>query len=134
MVVGYLGGIPFITSRNKVRTFDNFNRSSTARWAKHELIGQKPILEFLGKDIEKISFDMQLRASLGINPEDELDNLRTMRDEGTVLTLVLNNMPITDNFWVIESLDEKVNFFGGNGEILSAIVSISLQEYVGDIT
>lgn len=134
MIVGYLGNIPFITSRNKVRTFNNFNRSSTARWAKHELIGQKPILEFLGNDIEKISFDMLLRTDLGINPEDELDNLRTMRDNGTVLTLVLDNMPITDNFWVIESLDESVNYFGGTGEILSATVSVSLQEYIGDIT
>lgn len=134
MIVGYLGGTPFVTSSNKIRTFDNFSRSSTARWTKHDLIGQKPVLEFIGNDIEKISFDMQLRADYGINPEKELGNLRQMRDNGTAVTLILNNSPVTDNLWVIESLDEKVTFWGSGGEILSASVSVSLLEYVGEIS
>lgn len=134
MIVGYLGSTPFVTSSNKIRTFDNFSRSSTARWTKHDLIGQKPVLEFIGNDIEKISFDMQLRADYGINPEKELENLRQMRDNGTAVTLILNNSPVTDNLWVIESLDEKVTFWGSGGEILSASVSVSLLEYVGEIS
>lgn len=57
-----------------------------------------------------------------------------MRDNGTAVTLILNNSPVTDNLWVIESLDEKVTFWGSGGEILSASVSVSLLEYVGEIS
>lgn len=129
MLVGYLGDIPFIVSGSFIRTFDEFGRNSTGRWAKHDIIGEKPVLEFIGPDVEKISFKMTLRRDKGINPEKELEKLRRLRDEGEVLPLLLNNRPVSDNFWIIESLDEAVSFWGPFGQMISASVTIGLQEY-----
>ena len=42
MLVGFLGDIPFIASRNKVRTFDDFQKQSDGRWQEHNIIGKKP--------------------------------------------------------------------------------------------
>lgn len=134
MLVGYLGDIPFTVSRSFMRTFSEFNRNSTARWSKHDLIGQKPVLEFLGSDIEKISFKMLLRKDKGVTPEDELERLRQIRDTGEVFSLIIDDKPVSDNFWVIESLDESVAYWGKSGQMLSAEVSVTLQEYVGDLT
>lgn len=131
MIVGFLGDIPFVVSRNYLRTFDDYGRSSAGRWAKHDIIGNKPVLEFLGPDVEKISFKMQLRSDHGISPHEELNNLRKLRDKGKAMTLVLGNKVVGKDYWVIESIDETVNFWSRSGQILSAEVSITLQEYVG---
>lgn len=130
MIVGSLGDIPFIVARGLVRTFSDYSREGSARWAKHDLIGQKPVLEFLGKDIEKISFKMLLRADHGINPEKEVRKLRKMRDNGEVMILILADKPVGDNSWVIESLGENVTYWDGFGHILSVSIDVSLQEYV----
>ena len=82
MLVGFMAGVPFMVSKAFVRTFDEYNRNSAGRWAKHELLGQKPVLEFIGPDTEKISFSMHLRTDQGIAPEMELNKLRKLRDKG----------------------------------------------------
>ena len=47
MYVGSLGSIIFMTSTQVVNTFHDYSRESSGRWAKHEIIGEKPAMEFL---------------------------------------------------------------------------------------
>lgn len=131
MLVGFMADIPFIVSSHYIRTFDDYGRGSAGRWAQHDIIGDKPVLEFIGLDVEKISFSMQLRADQGINPAKELEKLRKLRDTGQYFPLVIGGKLITDNMWVIESLDESVSFWGKFGSIMSAKVSVTLKEYAG---
>lgn len=130
MYVGSLGEIPFIVARGYVRTFQDYGRESTGRWVKHELIGQKPVLEFLGPDIEKISFKMQLRADHGLHPKKEAEKLRKMCDSRETAILMLAGSPVGDNKWVVESLGETVTFWDALGNIESMTVDVSLTEYV----
>lgn len=130
MLVGSLGEVPFIVARGLVRTFSDYNREGSGRWAKHDLIGQKPVLEYLGEDLEKISFKMLLRADHGLNPENEVKKLRKMRDNGEVVVLILADKPVGNNSWVIESIGESVTFWDAFGNARSISVDISLQEYV----
>lgn len=129
MEIGSLGSIPFSVSTDKILTFSDYGRSGGGRWQKHELLGKKPVLEFIGPDTEKIELKIQLRADHGINPKTELEKLRTMRDTGEVLPFILNGTPVSDNYWVIENISEDVGYWTGEGIILSATVSITLQEY-----
>lgn len=131
MLVGFIAGVPFVVSKNYVRTFDDYNRSGSGRWAKHEIIAQKPVMEFIGPDTEKISFSMLLRSDMGITPNAELNNLRKMRDNGKAFSLVIGGRKIGTNSWVVESIGETVNFWGKLGEILSVKVDITLAEYAG---
>ncbi|WP_276765590.1 phage tail protein [Phascolarctobacterium succinatutens] len=133
MLVGFMADIPFIVSSRFIRTFDDYGRGSAGRWAQHDIIGDKPVLEFIGPDIEKISFSMQLRADQGINPAKELEKLRKMRDTGKYFPLVIGGKLVTDNMWVIESLDESVSFWGKFGSVMSAKVSVTLKEYTGGL-
>lgn len=131
MLVGFMAGVPFVVSKNYVRTFDDYNRSGSGRWAKHEIIAQKPVMEFIGPDTEKISFSMLLRSDMGITPNTELNNLRKMRDKGKSFSLVIGGRKIGTNSWVVESIGETVNFWGKLGGILSVKVDITLAEYTG---
>lgn len=129
MYVGSLGDVPFIVARGFVRTFKDYGRESSGRWAKHDLIGEKPVLEFLGPDIEKISFAMQLRSDNGLNPEREAARLREMRDNGEVVVLMLNGSPVGKNSWVVESVGEQVKAWNAFGRALSITLDVTLSEY-----
>lgn len=129
MYVGSFGDIPFIVARGYVRTFNAYGRESSGRWAKHDIIGEKPVLEFLGPDVEKISFKMQFRADHGVNPEEEAARLRAMRDKGEKAILMLADSPVGDNPWIIESIGETVSFWDAFGRPISLTVDVSLTEY-----
>ena len=131
MLIGFMAGVPFIVSKNYVRTFDGYSRSGSGRWANHNIIGAKPIAEFIGPDAEKISFSMLLRSDMGISPNNELNSLHKLRDEGRYFSLVIGGQKIGSNSWVIESIGESVNFWDKFGNILSVKVDITLAEYAG---
>ena len=143
MIVGYMGDIPFITSRRYLQTFDDYQRNSEGRWAKHNIIGQKPSLEYLGPDTEKISMKISLRSDHGVNPESVLNQLRQMRDTGEVFPLVLGSKVIgnllksiwkdspfgtSTGLWVLKGVTEDVKHWaGGNLYIVDA--TVTLEEY-----
>ena len=129
MQVGSMGDIPFVVSYGKIRTFSDYGRSGSGRWAKHDLIGRKPVMEFLGPDVEKISMKIQLRTDHGINPESELGRLRKMRDTGAVFPFILGGAPVSDNYWLLEDIGENVSYWRAGGKILSVSVDITLNEY-----
>lgn len=129
MQVGSMGDIPFVVTYGKIRTFSDYGRSGSGRWAKHDLIGRKPVMEFLGPDVEKVSMKIQLRTDHGINPESELGRLRKMRDTGAVFPFILGGAPVSDNYWLLEDIGENVTYWRAGGKILSVSVDITLTEY-----
>lgn len=129
MLVGFLGDIPFIASRNKVRTFDDFQKQSDSRWQEHNIIGKKPESEFIGPGIEEITFKMLLRSDLGVNPAKEVKKLAKMRDTGEVIPLVIGNRVIGDNYWVVKGISENVTFWSKFGHPISISLSVTLSEY-----
>ena len=129
MQVGSMGDIPFVVSYGKIRTFSDYGRSGSGRWVKHDLIGRKPVMEFLGPDVEIVSMKIQLRTDHGINPESELGRLRKMRDTGAVFPFILGGAPVSDNYWLLEDIGENVSYWRAGGKILSVSVDITLTEY-----
>ena len=129
MQVGSMGDIPFVVTYGKIRTFSDYGRSGSGRWAKHDLIGRKPVMEFLGPDVEKVSMKIQLRTDHGINPESELGRLRKMRDTGAVFPFILGGAPVSDNYWLLEDIGVNVSYWRAGGKILSVSVDITLTEY-----
>ena len=129
MQVGSMGDIPFVVSYGKIRTFSDYGRSGSGRWTKHDLIGRKPVMEFLGPDVEKVSMKIQLRTDHGINPESELERLRKMRDTGAVFPFILGGAPVSDNYWLLDDIGENVSYWRAGGKIHSVSVDITLTEY-----
>lgn len=116
----------------KVLTIDEFKRTSSGRWATHEILGakNKPKLEFIGPSLEEISFSILLNSSVGVDPEAELIKLRQFRDEGIICTLILGSKQVTDHSLVIQRIDEAHKTIDNKGKILVAAVNLSLMEYM----
>ena len=133
MAIGSLGEIVFEVTDKRVFTFDDLKRDSKMRYTAHEVIGRKPVTEFIGPDLEQISFKIYLSAAIGINPEREMKRIRDKRDAGEALTLILGDKVIGDNKWVIESIGESYLVVDQQGRIWTLSAEITLKEYVEQI-
>ncbi|MBO4725737.1 MAG: phage tail protein, partial [Firmicutes bacterium] len=57
--IGSFGSLAFVCSMKRVRTFSELSRELSVRWAKHDLIGRKPDLEWVGEDLNSVSIQMR---------------------------------------------------------------------------
>lgn len=131
--IGTFGPIVFEVSSTKVRTFKGLKRATKARYSSHEVIGSKPVLEFVGPDIEELSFTMQFSAAWGLNPQDESKKIREICEKGEAYYFVLNNQTVGDNPWIIESVSESVDAIDNNGRIITTQMDVTLKEYIPTI-
>lgn len=130
--IGSLGEVAFEVSTEKIMTVNNMSKSYSAKYAEHEIIGDKPILEFTGANLRTISFEIQIHAEWGYNPKEEVKKLVEYCEGGEVLTFILGDGPVGDNKWIIESIEETDEMFTGTGEVLYCKANINLKEYVED--
>ena len=127
--LGSLGELPFVCSMEKVRTFSDLSRELSVRWAKHDLIGQKPVLEFVGEGLNAVSLKMRFDVSLGIAPKDGLDRLKRMMDNKLYKTLIIGGENL--GRYVIESISEERKYHAGDGLCLVAEATVNLTEWAG---
>lgn len=130
-VVGILGQLPFVCSRDFVLTFKNLSRETSVRWAKHDVIGKKPVLEFVGEELKKVRMTIRFDSSLGISPTVGLDRLQSMMDNKQYKTLIIGGEYL--GRYLIESISETRKFHDGAGVCIVAEASISLIEYNGEL-
>ena len=101
-MIGYLGDVVFEVSQQQVKTFGDLRRNASARLASHDLISRKPLLEFTGPALESLSFSMTLSSFLGIEPIEEVQTLRGMRDQGLTIPFILDGTPQSEGLWLLE--------------------------------
>lgn len=126
MYAGTLGKVLFTASRFRILTYSGMNRSGSVRIEEHAIIGAKPLLEWVGPDLESITLNIRLDAGLGVDPVKELEKLRGYRDNGDILPLLLGFH--FEGNWCITDLDEEHKHTTGLGNLLVAEVSVTLKE------
>lgn len=129
-MIGLLGSLRFRVNDNKVFTFNNMKREVSASWNTMERIGQKPISEFGGPNLQTISLDITLDASLGVRPRQLLEVLERMTESGQASELVIGRKMVGKNKWVITKCSQAWDVILRGGELYRANVSLSLQEYL----
>jgi len=129
-MIGTWGPMAFIVSEEEMRSFDGFNRREPARWAKHEVIGQKPRPEFLGPDQGKVSFKMRFDVSRGVNPRVELDKFVKIVRAGEAHQLIIGGKRIGVHKWYMPDTAQDWKYFDNKGNVLVSEITVNLEEYV----
>ena len=117
MIVGALGDVVFSVSSRTLKTISNFVWSGSARYATHDLHAGNSISEYTGTD-------------LGVDPMSEIWRLFDLERQGVTLPLTIGNHGYGRYRWTILSHKTKAEHYDGHGNIISATLSISLQEYL----
>ncbi|MBU5672651.1 phage tail protein [Paenibacillus brevis] len=127
--IGSLGSIVFTVTPDTIRTFTEFTRTSASRWANHEVLGKKPVSQFIGPGLDTVSFTMHLDVRYGINPRKELDALVELERSGKAMPLIIGGKGIGVSKFKITSLEQSWTEIDNRGNLLKASASITLEEY-----
>lgn len=129
-MIGLLGAIRFRVSERQVLTIKNVKREISATWNRIDRINQKPLLEYGAPNLQSVSLEITLDASLGVSPKYMLKKLETMAESAQAYDLVIGLERIGAHPWVLTKCSQAYDVILRGGEIYKATVSLSLQEYV----
>lgn len=130
MQVGSLGNIVFTVSDDTVKTISNFVWSGSARYSTHQRHLTNALTEFTGIDPDSITVDVVVSAYLGVNPMTEIKRIVEYEQSGTVLPLTVGTQSYGRYRWVISGHKTKIQTYDGRGNVTSATISLTLQEYL----
>lgn len=118
--------IKFETSDDKILTFDGFKRKISVRTAKHNIINARPKLEYLGPDLQSITFRIELNAMLGVKPK-KIEN-KLIGKIGCVAPLVIGGKNVCGKA-MLTGLSDAYNIVLRKGEILSMSIDVTMTQY-----
>ncbi len=127
--IGSFGTLVFSVSDNTVRTFESMNWDFSANYATHDRHIKADLLEYMGPEIETISFSMFFSAFLGINPLNEVEKLRNIVREGYAERLILGGSVYGNYKWVMQKGTIDLKRFDDKGNLLAAKAKVTLKEY-----
>ena len=130
-IIGCLGDIVFTVSESIVRTLDNMAWSGSARYATHNRHLTDALTEFTGLDPDRITFDITLSAELGVDPMAEVSRLWAIERKGEAVPLTIGQKCYGKYRWTITKHEMKMTAFYRSGNVHTATVSVTLQEYLG---
>jgi len=123
---GSFGDINFEVSEDTVRTWSGLQRKLKARYATHEVAGDKAKLEFLGVDLQEIKFRIRLDARW-LSPEKELAGLEELLRSGQPQPLVLGGRVFGE--FVLQDFTEAVVYTDEAGRTAVARVDLNVTEH-----
>ncbi len=125
-VIGVFGDIPFVCSQSLVLTFRDLSRKNSTKWARHEVLGRKPVLEWIGENADEVSFRIRFDQSLNAPPLAGLTALKALMETHEPQILIIGGEYLGK--FVIESVDEERRYHSGAGICIVAEADITLTE------
>lgn len=120
-------------SETKIMTFDNFQRRTRARYARHQLINRTSVLEKVGMEPDQITLDIKLiRELLGTSVESEVEKIREYIKEGTEESLIIGSEVLGE--FVISELSEERLFVDCFGRAQVAELNLTFEETGNDLS
>ena len=130
-MVGNFGSrITFQTSDQRILTFSGMTQKVSGKYAKHSIHGQKDRPEFTGPGNRSVSFKIVLNVMLGIRPREVLNSIEAAVESGEAEYLVIGGRPVGNNRFYISSVSEAYDVVLAGGEIASATLNVTMEEYV----
>lgn len=128
--IGSLGkSIIFETSDKRILIPSNFQKKVSARWQKHELVNRTPRQQFIGPDLDQVTFTITLNAQHGVKPKKTIANIQKLVKNGTPQKLVIGKKAVGSGKYVIIELSESWDVILNKGELLKATLNITLEQY-----
>lgn len=127
--IGSFGDLTFKVSDKFVRTFDGMSWDFSAKYATHDRHIKADLLEYMGPEIETISFSMVLSVFLGGTPYLQIRKLRKMIRKGYAQRLVIGGKVYGNYKWVMEKGSVELQRFDKKGNLWAAKIKVTLKEY-----
>lgn len=130
MSMGSWGSIVFKVSSRTVMVPKDITRKTGSNWATHNLISGKPKSQYQGAELRSVSLSVVLRADYGVRPRQQLERLANMAELPYAHPLIIGGKQLAKNPFRLVSVSETWNTVYNGGELFSAEVALTFEEYV----
>ena len=124
--IGLFGNVPFVSSGLVVHTFKGLSIKDSEKYATHEVIGQKPVLEWVGTSLREVELKIQLVKALGAPVQTSIKKFKKMMEEGRAMSLIVGT-DVMGKF-IIESITQERVHHNNFGICLEAELTMTLKE------
>jgi phage protein U len=129
-MIGCFGDIIFETTDKRIMNFKDFTRSVSGKWVEHSMYKRKARSEFIGTELDEMSFTIVLKSSLGVNPRKQIAKWEKIVRNGIHDVMVIGEKQIGLNEIKVTSISEAWGTIYNNGSLISANIDITFSEYV----
>jgi hypothetical protein len=130
-LIGYFGSEQFQVSSNSVYTPNNDIQTTTAPILQTlNRIGLKPLTEGISAGLDTFTFSITVSALLGINPRQKLDFWRALAAAMAPDVLVIGNVPVGTDEWIVTNVQENWITLDANGVVIYGTISLTFAEYM----
>lgn len=135
--VGSFGNIAFyctsVNGKNKILSFHDLGRSSSAGFAEHERNGEKAYLEFGGDGLDEITLTIETDARYGVKPLAVQDELFQKKAMGQAEFFVLGGRKVGENPFVITSISAGFKVLYVDGRPIAMSFQVTMKEYANQV-
>ena len=122
-----LGDIKF----ELITYFNGLNETTSYNYVQHERIENKPLLQFLGKNLQEEEISLNFHKNFCV-PEDEIKKLKTASDKASPLKFIKGNGEYVGIF-VVEEIKQTTEQASPEGDLVSVQMDVRLREYAGQV-
>ena len=127
MEVGSYGNITFEITKENFLTIKSMTREKKSKWEEHSVLNDLSFLEFRGRELNTITFDMQLIDSLGSDISGTLTKLNNILEDGENHYLSIGGNTIGEFPFILEGISEVFNKYYNGFRYVE--VTVTLREY-----
>jgi hypothetical protein len=131
-VEGIYGAVVFGRARGRIHTFQEVTRHYTGRFNAHMVHLRKPLLEWAGNDLVKITMNVNLDASWCGDPNPILAEWHLFHENALAAPLVIGGKPMGPglSLFVITELQETHKHWLPGGKLIAVELQATFQEYI----
>lgn len=130
MAMGSWGPFVFQISDKKMLVLRDISRTAGSTWSMHNTIKGKPKAQYQAPTLRGASGSVTLRADYGVKPRAQLEALANAAESSRVYPLIIGGKPLSHNPMRLMEVSEAWNTVYNGGELFSAEVSLTFEEYV----
>jgi len=130
MAMGSWGPFVFQVSDKKMFALRDITRSAGSNWTMHNTIKGKPKAQYQAPTLRTAGGTVTLRADYGVQPRTQLEKMANAAEGYAVYPLIIGGRPLSKNPMRLTSISETWNTVYNGGELFSADVSLTFEEYV----
>jgi len=130
MQVGSFGDVIFSVSTDKIQTVKDVSRSGSASIQTHKRHLDVDLPEFVGTDLESLSFNIQISKYLGVaNPQTEVDRLFSYMRNGNPKYFILGAQRYGRYKWLISKIKVTDKHYDKSSNAITVDLAVTLTEY-----
>lgn len=130
MAMGSWGPYVFQVSDKSMFALRDITRTAGSNWSTHSIINGKPKVQYQAPTLRTASGAVTLRADYGVKPRTQLEKMANAAEGSAAYPLIIGGRPLSKNPMRLTGISETWNTIYNGGELFSADVSLTFEEYV----